>query len=263
MLCCCFLAFFNRAKYAHLPAFDWPWYRRHYSNELYYSTIFQLQKNINTLSFILSIIKEIKRILRSINDKAHASENQTNEIKMLLSEYIDAHSAIKQLSIFQSDHFYFCTWLIDFQLFVVCRVVQNCSDIFQPIVMTLFTWALLSISCALLNIQMGIVEYPPTLANRTFFEKYYRFVSDASRKPYSFVGADYKRHFRINLCVYRMWAGPKIERCLRWNWFHSRIFGLVFTSNRNKTNFTVDSWDCTATCLTGMLWQHPLYANCV
>lgn len=48
---------------------------------------------------IISATKEIQSILSSINDKSKENGNQTNdELKVLYSEYIDAHAAIKQLS---------------------------------------------------------------------------------------------------------------------------------------------------------------------
>lgn len=48
---------------------------------------------------VLAIIKEIRHILRSINEKAHTKKNQSNEIKTLLTEYIQTHAAVKQLSL--------------------------------------------------------------------------------------------------------------------------------------------------------------------
>lgn len=50
----------------------------------------------------MSGTKEIKRILHSIDhwqSNAQASKNQQNDLKVLFSEYIDAHAAVKQLSI--------------------------------------------------------------------------------------------------------------------------------------------------------------------
>lgn len=42
---------------------------------------------------------------------------------------------------------------------VIYRVMLNFSNIFQPILMSLFTWSLLAISGALLIIQVQLVEY--------------------------------------------------------------------------------------------------------
>lgn len=47
---------------------------------------------------MISAIKLIRRILNSINDKVQADESQPNESMILLSEFIDAHAAAKQLS---------------------------------------------------------------------------------------------------------------------------------------------------------------------
>lgn len=38
------------------------------------------------------------------------------------------------------------------------RIEQHFSDIFQPIIMSVFTWSLFGTSSALLFIQMGIVK---------------------------------------------------------------------------------------------------------
>lgn len=49
--------------------------------------------------FAIAITKEIQHILHSINEKARTNENQSNELKVLFTEYIKTHAAIKQLSI--------------------------------------------------------------------------------------------------------------------------------------------------------------------
>lgn len=59
-----------------------------------------LSLGIGACDFAISITKEIQRILRAINNEAHADDNRLNEMKILFSEYIYAHAAIKKLSIF-------------------------------------------------------------------------------------------------------------------------------------------------------------------
>lgn len=54
---------------------------------------------IGAFWFIISVTKEIQHILHSINDKAQANEDQSNEMQRLFAEYIDAHAALKQLSL--------------------------------------------------------------------------------------------------------------------------------------------------------------------
>lgn len=54
---------------------------------------------IGAFWFIISVTKEIQHILHSINDKAQANEDQSNEMQILFAEYIDAHAALKQLSL--------------------------------------------------------------------------------------------------------------------------------------------------------------------
>lgn len=53
---------------------------------------------IGISSFSISITKEIQRILHSIN-ATQANEHQSSELKVLFTEYIHVHTAVKQLSI--------------------------------------------------------------------------------------------------------------------------------------------------------------------
>lgn len=57
-----------------------------------------LSFGIGACWFGASTTKEIQSILHSINDKTQTIECPTNELKILFSEFIDTHSAIKQLS---------------------------------------------------------------------------------------------------------------------------------------------------------------------
>lgn len=58
-----------------------------------------LELGIGANIFAISIIEEIRRILHSMNRKAHLKKNKSNKLKTLFLEYIHAHAAIKQLSI--------------------------------------------------------------------------------------------------------------------------------------------------------------------
>lgn len=57
---------------------------------------------IGAYCFAISATKEIKRILHLINEKARANrknkKKQQNEMKILLTEFIDIHATTKQLS---------------------------------------------------------------------------------------------------------------------------------------------------------------------
>lgn len=44
--------------------------------------------------------KEIQRLLHITNNKAHVNDNQSNELKAILSEYAHGLGTVKQLSIF-------------------------------------------------------------------------------------------------------------------------------------------------------------------
>lgn len=57
-----------------------------------------LAVGIGAFCFAILITGEIQRILRLINDKAQAKKNQSNELMVLFSEFIDAHDIVKQLS---------------------------------------------------------------------------------------------------------------------------------------------------------------------
>lgn len=48
----------------------------------------------------ISGTEEIQRILKKIHDKTRTVDNHLNEMKFLLSEFIDMHAAMKQLSKF-------------------------------------------------------------------------------------------------------------------------------------------------------------------
>lgn len=57
-----------------------------------------LALGIGAYWFAKSITKEIQRIRHSINDAAQENQNQSNELKLLISEYIHLHASMKQLS---------------------------------------------------------------------------------------------------------------------------------------------------------------------
>lgn len=63
-----------------------------------------LSLGIGAYNFAISIAKEIKRILRSINNVAHADDNRLNEMEILFSEYIYVNATIKKLSILFNLH---------------------------------------------------------------------------------------------------------------------------------------------------------------
>lgn len=59
-----------------------------------------LALGIGAFWFAITASKEIRLILHSINDEAHAKKRQPNKTKELISKYVDIHSAVKQFSIF-------------------------------------------------------------------------------------------------------------------------------------------------------------------
>lgn len=111
----------------------------------------------------MAVIKEMRRILHSINGMAQAKEVRSHELMASFLEFIDAYATIKELSMFE----YFENendGQIPFSDFF--RVMKNFSDIFQPIFMSLFTWSLLAISAVLLILQVEIVECTLIFCNK-------------------------------------------------------------------------------------------------
>lgn len=51
---------------------------------------------IGVFWFVISAIEEFQHILSIINDKAQANVDQSNELKILFREFIDAHGITKQ-----------------------------------------------------------------------------------------------------------------------------------------------------------------------
>lgn len=110
--------------------------------------------------------EEIQRALNPINDEVRAGEIQSNEMKILFAEFIDAHGLIKQFSIIRESDWspipmadVYDLHFIDRQAIIFYfRVQHDFSDILQPIFMSLFTWSLLAISAAMFVFQLEIVE---------------------------------------------------------------------------------------------------------
>lgn len=89
--------------------------------------------------------------------------------------------------------------------------MEDFSGLFQPILMTLFTWSLLAISAALLMIQVQLVEYhePLTLKNEQFarimsiFTLHHR-STDAPWKYYDSFVAGYQWDDWICFSIHRL-----------------------------------------------------------
>lgn len=88
------------------------------------------------------------------------------------------------------------------------RVTGDFSDIFQPIIMTLFTWSLFSISGVMLIIQVDIVKY-----SLDFFFKSERLIA-VFLTFYFFSSIDFSCIMEA-LCLYRYWFSVD---WLHWLW---------------------------------------------
>lgn len=58
-----------------------------------------LALGIGEYCFAISASAQMQRFLSKMNDLARVNENQSNEIKLTFTQFIDAHGFVKQLSI--------------------------------------------------------------------------------------------------------------------------------------------------------------------
>lgn len=225
-----------------------------------------LSLGIGLYWFVNSASKDFQRFLPSINDRA--DESPSNELKMLFIEFVDAHVIIKQLSIvaIQSP---IETENIDIKIkFDFFRVINNFSDLFQPIVMMICTWSLLSISSAMLIIHEQMVEYifllfkmlPVSISIRWLL--CFR-ISGASWECDAGISIAFRWHFWSILSIHLMWTWPKNQRFIWGNWLYYRTVRLVFISYRNKANVTSDHRDNTTTSWNGMLRKYHMQPRSV
>lgn len=110
--------------------------------------------------FLIAIItKNVKNNLKSIDESAGADRNRSETVK-LIADFIETHSFLKQLSVF-------CVCAISFHASRIqneprlqfYRVTDDFSNIFQITLVVLFMWSLVTISSAMLLIQMQIVQF--------------------------------------------------------------------------------------------------------
>lgn len=107
--------------------------------------------------FSVAVIKDIKCILQAIDENSK-TKARSKQIYKQFCELIDLHSTIKQLS-----HVHFvCVCVLKLFInffFVFFRALSCFSDVYQPIFIFLFLRSLLTLCCAMLVIQMELVEY--------------------------------------------------------------------------------------------------------
>lgn len=103
------------------------------------------------------------------------------------------------------------------------RVTGDFSDIFQPIIMTLFTWSLFSISGVMLIIQVDIVKYSLdffvnlSVWLRFFwlFTFFHPLISVASWKRCACIAIDFQWIDCIGSGVHCLWNRSTNYRCIR------------------------------------------------
>lgn len=100
---------------------------------------------------MFAITKDLKCILKVI-EKNSCAKTRRKQIFKQFAEFIDLHAAIKQLS------FVVCGTNETF-LLIFNGIVSDFSDLYKPAFITLFLRGILSSCCALLIIQLALVEY--------------------------------------------------------------------------------------------------------
>lgn len=119
--------------------------------------------------FGISLTDDIKTIVHSI-DKNSKTKRYRLHISAQFKEFIDFHSDVKQLSRYEDEQKKLYTNVI-LWLFVYFRIMTNLSDIFQPLFMNVFLRNLLTLSAAMLLIQLELVEY--LLFNSQFYHFFF------------------------------------------------------------------------------------------
>lgn len=117
------------------------------------------------LVFGINLIRDMKAVLKSINDYAVAGEHNKKQALKKLNEFIEMHAMVKELSViynlfmlnkkifqwpFLPTHFRF--------LNVFHRRMLFFSDTLEPFAAVIFVSSLATICCAMLMIQLELVE---------------------------------------------------------------------------------------------------------
>lgn len=203
----------------------------------------------------MSLTKEIKRIVHSINHKTKAKMSQSHELMHLFLEFVDAHAAVKQLSIYINLSMKYvrmccgevCIKNITAHLYFLVPAhrlfcLQNGKWFFERIStnnhvtvhmesFSHFGWyANYSSGHSWVHFLSFLNDW---LARS--FSKFLNFssISVGSWKCYTFMANHFKWYSCIGFGVHCMWAWPKDERRTRWNQFHCRSVPLVFVSHWN------------------------------
>lgn len=114
-----------------------------------------LSINVANYLFEMSLTEDLKGILRSIDENSKTKAKRL-KIPAQIAEFIAFHSSTRQLStlsIKRGNLSFFYSFFSGF------RTVNIISNVYQPIFMTFFPRTLLTLCCAMLLIQLEIVEY--------------------------------------------------------------------------------------------------------
>lgn len=123
---------------------------------------------IGSFLYGMALSKDIKMSLFYINRNARAEGDQSILLEQIV-EFLQLHSSSKQLSKIRMNNK--STIFLFLKIYLVClstihRSIGTFSDLFQHFITMQFVWNLVTISGALLMIQIQMVEY------RTLFSKF-------------------------------------------------------------------------------------------
>lgn len=104
----------------------------------------------------IALTKDLKYTLCRINESAKKKRNPTLAIENF-SDFIELESTAKRLS--QENHSLILVLVILFKIKFICfRLIDTFSELYEPMIVVLFLWSLISISSALFLFQMEMVE---------------------------------------------------------------------------------------------------------
>lgn len=105
----------------------------------------------------VSIIEDIKSILKSVNKDAKSRKNYSKTLNRF-SDFIKIHSILKQLSCESHNSFFLDQRIITFYR-NFARFIHGFVRIFQPMLVAIFMWSMVTICGTMLMFQVELVEY--------------------------------------------------------------------------------------------------------
>lgn len=104
--------------------------------------------------FMIAVTKDIHAILRSINNGAKNNRKRLHISRQLI-RFVKLHSDLKQLSRIEINCFFNIFQYIDIMIF---RPVNYLMELFEPGLMIMFAWSIITVSGAMLMIRIEMVS---------------------------------------------------------------------------------------------------------